>query len=68
VDGNPGATAVTAPAKNFLPEPSIVKGENPSEGDFVMVVRKEVNPSPVNTAAVANTRNKLRTALTGVGS
>jgi hypothetical protein len=44
-------------------------GENPSDGDFVMVVRKKrVNPSPVNTAALANTTKKPRIAMVGVRS
>jgi hypothetical protein len=61
VGGNSGATAL---ARNFLPELSTVMGENLSDGDSVMVVRKKrVNPSPVNTADVANTTKKPRTAM-----
>jgi hypothetical protein len=40
VGGKPEAAVVTAPARNSLPERSIVLGDNPSEGDFVTVVRK----------------------------
>jgi hypothetical protein len=64
VDGNPRATAVTAPARSPIPEPAIVTGETPSDGDFVTVVKKKrVNPSP---AAVANTTKKPRVAMIGV--
>jgi hypothetical protein len=56
VGGNPEAAVITVPAGNSLPERSIVSGDNPSDGDFVMVVRKkQVTLSPVSTAAVANT-------------
>jgi hypothetical protein len=55
VGGNPEAAMVTAPVRNSLPERSIVSDDNPSDGDFVTVVRKKwVTPSPVGTAAVAN--------------
>jgi hypothetical protein len=60
---------VTAPARISLPEWPIVSGDNPSDGDFVTVVReKRVTPSPVSTAAVANTTKKPRIAMIGVRS
>jgi hypothetical protein len=69
VGGNPEDAVVTALARNSLPEPSIVSGDNPSEGDFVTVVRKNrVTPSPVSTAAVANTTKIPRIAMIGVRS
>jgi hypothetical protein len=46
-----------------------VTGENPSDGDFVTVVRKKrINTSPVNSAVVANTTKKPRIAMIGVRS
>jgi hypothetical protein len=67
VTGKPEAAVVTAPARNSLPERSVVLGNNPSDGDFVMVVKKKrVTPSPVGTAAVANTTKKPRIAMIGV--
>jgi hypothetical protein len=69
VSGKPEAAVVTAPARNSLPEWSIVLGDNPSDGDFVTVVReKRVTPSPVSTAAVASTTKKPRIAMIGVRS
>jgi hypothetical protein len=41
VGGNPGARAVTAPARNFLPELSIVTRENSTDVELVTVVRKK---------------------------
>jgi hypothetical protein len=67
--GNPGATTVAAPARNFLPESSIVTGETPSDGDFVTVVRKKrISPSPVNTPVVASTTKTPRVPMSGVRS
>jgi hypothetical protein len=69
VGGNPGAIAVTARARNFVPKSSIVTGENFSDGGFVTVVRKErVSPSPVNPSAIATTTNKSRIPMIGVRS
>jgi hypothetical protein len=49
VGGNPGATVLTAPARN------IVTGENFSDDDFVTVVRtKRVSSSLVKISAIAN--------------
>jgi hypothetical protein len=60
---------VTAPPRNLLPEASIVTGENPSDRDFVILVRKKrVTPSSVNTAVVANTAKKSRVAMIRVRS
>jgi hypothetical protein len=39
--GNTDASAVTAPATNSLPEPSIETAETPSDGYFVTVVKKK---------------------------
>jgi hypothetical protein len=46
-----------------------VTGENPSDDDFVTVVRKKrISPTPVNIAVVANTTKKPRIAMIGVRS
>jgi hypothetical protein len=64
VGGYPEAAVVTAPSRNSLPERSIASGDNPSDGDFVTVVRKKrVTPSPVGIAAVANTTKKTRIVM-----
>jgi hypothetical protein len=66
---NPEATVVTAPARISLPEQSIVSGDNSSDGDFVILVRKkQVTMSPVNTAALANTSKKPRIVMIEVRS
>jgi hypothetical protein len=59
VGGNPGATV---PDRNFLPDLSIVTGENTSDGDFVTLVRKK----RVNNSAVANTTKKPMIPTIGV--
>ncbi|PNF33519.1 hypothetical protein B7P43_G17640, partial [Cryptotermes secundus] len=46
VNGNHSVAKVAAPAMFSLPEPSVVTGENPSGGDFVTVVKKEVREAP----------------------
>jgi hypothetical protein len=67
--GNPEIAMVTAPARISLPEWSIVSGNNPSDGYFVMVVRKkQVTLSPVSTAAVPNTTKEPRIAMIGLRS
>jgi hypothetical protein len=69
VSGKPEAAVVTAPARNSIPERSIVSGDNPSDGNFVAVVRKKrVTPSPVGTAVVANTTKEPRIVMIGVRS
>jgi hypothetical protein len=56
--GNPDAAVVTAPGRISLPERSIVSGDNPSDGDFVTLVRKKrAIQTPVNTAAAAAAAN-----------
>lgn len=50
-------------------ESSIVTDENPSDGDFVMIVRKKrVSSSPVNASAIASTRKNPRICMIGVRS
>jgi hypothetical protein len=62
---NPGATAVTSPAKDFVPESSVVTCEN--YYGFVTVLRKKlVSPSPVNPSATVYTANKPRIHIIGV--
>jgi hypothetical protein len=69
VGGNPEAAVVPAPARISLPERSVVSGDNHSDCDFLTVVRKKrVTPSPVSTAAFANTTKKPRIAIIGVRS
>jgi hypothetical protein len=44
-----------------------VTGENPSDGDFVTVVRKKrIRRSPVNTAVVGSTTKTLRVPMIAV--
>jgi hypothetical protein len=69
LSGKPDTAVVTALATNSLPEQSIVLGDNPSDGDFVTVVRKkQITPYPVSTAAVANTTKEPWIVMTGVRS
>jgi hypothetical protein len=64
--GNPGATA---PARNFLPQSSIVTGEIFSDGDFVTVVRRKlVSSSHINPPAITNTTKKPKIPLIGARS
>jgi hypothetical protein len=67
--GNPGATVVSAPPRNSVPESSIVTGEITPDDGFVTVLRKKrVNPSPVSTSAISNTTKKPRIPMIGVRS
>jgi hypothetical protein len=59
--------AVDTPAGMSLPEWSFDPEVNPSEADFVTVLRnKRVTQPPVNATAVANTAKKPRIVKFGV--
>jgi hypothetical protein len=52
---NASVAVVTAPPRNSLLEPTIVTGENISDGDFVTVARKKLPPKKHRVAMIGET-------------